>query len=203
MAGPHPDVVAAAVAAVGAARAEGESLVVAIDGHSGVGKSTLARALAERVDAVVVEGDDFYAGGTFAEWAAMAPAARADHCIDWRRQRDVLAELRDGRTARWHGFDWEAFDGRLLDAATVLAPSAIVILEGVYAGRPELADLVDLTMVLRVDEPVRRDRLAARDRDDGTGEDWAAWTELWHSAEAHYFAEVRPPSSFDVVLDGS
>lgn len=37
--------------------------VVAIDGRSGVGKSTFARDLAERLGAALVEGDDFFAGG--------------------------------------------------------------------------------------------------------------------------------------------
>ena len=38
-------------------------VVVALDGRSGVGKSTLATAIADRLGAVVIEGDDFYAGG--------------------------------------------------------------------------------------------------------------------------------------------
>ncbi len=37
--------------------------VLALDGRSGAGKSALAQALAEKFDAAVVEGDDFYAGG--------------------------------------------------------------------------------------------------------------------------------------------
>lgn len=45
------------------ARQKASPFIVAIDGRSGVGKSTMARVLAERFDAWVIEGDDFYAGG--------------------------------------------------------------------------------------------------------------------------------------------
>src|SRR5829696_2285932 len=45
-------------------------LIVALDGRSGSGKSTLAVALAAELNAVVVASDDFWPGGTDAEWAA-------------------------------------------------------------------------------------------------------------------------------------
>jgi len=60
-------------------------IVVALDGRSGTGKSTLAKQLAAAVDAVVIECDNFYAGGTDEEWLARTPQQRAARCIDWRR----------------------------------------------------------------------------------------------------------------------
>src|SRR5579862_4991483 len=74
-------------------------LLVAIDGRSGAGKSTLAAEVAVLTGAAVVDGDDFYAGGTAAEWDALTPAERAGRCVDWRRQREVLAALARGEPA--------------------------------------------------------------------------------------------------------
>lgn len=37
-------------------------LVVAVDGHSAAGKSTFSQRLAEKVDAALVNGDDFLSG---------------------------------------------------------------------------------------------------------------------------------------------
>jgi uridine kinase len=54
-------------------------VVVAIDGRRGAGKSTLPRSLARTLGAAVIEGDDFYAGGSAEQWDMMSPAARADH----------------------------------------------------------------------------------------------------------------------------
>jgi hypothetical protein len=93
----------------------------------------LAKALAERLDACVIEGDDFYAGGIGLR--ADSPALRAAACIDWRRQRLVLEALAAGWEACWRAFDWDAFDGRLCNEPTKVKPRLIAILEGVYAAR--------------------------------------------------------------------
>lgn len=116
-----------------AAKADGP-YVMALDGRSGVGKSTLAALLAENVGAALIEGDDFFAGGTGLR--SDSPAIRAADCIDWPRQRAVLDALRQGRAASWRAFDWEAFDGRLQSSVSELSPRSVVILEGVYSARP-------------------------------------------------------------------
>lgn len=166
--------------------------VVAIDGRSGVGKSTLAEVLAASLGGAVIEGDDFYAGGT--EFRGDAPEARASACIDHTRQRLVLTVLRAGGEASWRAFDWEAFDGRLCDEPTRLEPKTIVILEGVYAARPELADLVDLRVLVELAEEARLERLLRREGAIG------AWERQWHQAEDFYFEHVMPASVFDIVL---
>jgi uridine kinase len=168
--------------------------IVAIDGRSGVGKSTMARALAERLDACVIEGDDFYAGGI--ELRSDSAKSRAAACIDWTRQQSLLEALAAGRPAHWRAFDWEAFDGRLRDEPTTLEPRPVVILEGVYAARPELADLLDLRVVLLVSDDVRLARLAAREGTIGP------WERQWHEAEEFYFEAVMPPARFDIVVSG-
>lgn len=174
-----------------AARSKGGPFVVALDGRSGVGKSTLASALAERLDACVIAGDDFYAGGV--ELRTDPPASRAAACIDWTRQRAVLEALAAGRRARWRAFDWASFDGRLCDAVSMAEPAPVVILEGAYAARPELADLLDLRVVVSVPDEVRLARLTAREGSIGR------WEEQWHEAEAFYFATVMPTGRFDIV----
>ena len=166
--------------------------IVAVDGRSGVGKSTIAQALAERLDACVVEGDDFYAGGI--ELRSDSAASRAAACIDWTRQRTIIEALAAGRSAHWRAFDWEAFDGRLCDESTKLEPRPVVILEGVYAARPELADLLDLRVVLVVPDEERLARLAAREGTIGP------WERQWHEAEHFYFEAIMPIDRFDIII---
>lgn len=57
----------------------------------------LLDALAERVDAAVIEGDDFYDGAI--ELRSDTPAALLAACIDWKHQRLVLEAVRAGRQA--------------------------------------------------------------------------------------------------------
>jgi len=173
-------------------------VLVAVDGRSGVGKSTLCARLAERAGAAHVDGDDFYAGGDAAALAPLAPPERAAAVIDVHRLRtEALEPLLAGRTARWRAFDWDAMAG-LVAEATACAPAPVVVLDGTYSGRPELADLVDLSVLVALDERERLARLAAREGDDLDDAELA----LWEAAEDHYFAVVRPPASFDLVVAG-
>jgi uridine kinase len=173
----------------------GTPLLVALDGGSGTGKSTLAAAVGGHLAAAIVDGDDFYAGGTAAEWDARSPAANADHCIDWRRLRsEALEPLLHGRAASWHPYDWRP-GGGLLPTMRTCEPSEVVILDGAYSARPELADLVGLAVLVDAPAAERRNRVIARD--SPMDETWFA---RWDAAERHYFTAVRPPAEFDLVV---
>jgi uridine kinase len=190
---------------------EGAPVFVGFDGRSGVGKSTLAAAvaalLAERpapVACLVIEGDGFYAGGTAARWDRRSAAEKADQVIDWRRQRAVLEGLRRWGTATWHAFDWDAEDWDqepppFADDPVTVEVAPVVILEGAYSCRPELRDLLDLTVLVTLDDEVRRSRLLDREGDEHE----PAWDARWAEAEAHYFETVVPPDRFDLVLGTS
>jgi len=186
------------------ARLRGRSrpLLVAIDGHSGSGKSELAALIAGALDAVVVPTDDFYASDvTDAEWAARSPAERVAEVIDWRRLRaEALEPLLAGQTASWHPFDFEAKrpDGTFPRATsrTTRDPAAVVVLDGAYSSRPELADLIDFSVFVDVSAAERHRRLV--ERDGGAYAD--AWERRWKAAEDYYFGAVMPPSAFDFVV---
>lgn len=185
--------------------------VVGLDGRSGCGKSTLAVAVATGLAATgqgagsvtVVEGDQFYAGGSAETWDRRDAAEKADRVIDWRRQRDILERLRAGRVAAWHPFDWEA-EGWASDAVPLAAtrvvarPAPVILLEGAYSCRPELHDLLDLRVLLHIPHEVRRRQLLAREGDDHRPD----WDARWSAAEDHYFGSVMTPDRFDLVLAG-
>ncbi|MDR6790668.1 uridine kinase [Sphingomonas sp. BE138] len=167
--------------------------IVAIDGRSGTGKSTFAAALAKHMNAVAIDGDDFYQGGT---GIATDPLAkRASRCIDWRAQRTVLTTLRAGRSAAYHPFDWNRFDGNCVPAEHVVPSSPLILLEGVYSARPELADLLDFRILLQASAALRHERLLCRE--GAIGE----WERRWHEAEDWYFANCVPIDGFDLVIE--
>ena len=90
-----------------------------------------------------LEGDDFYRNTlprlTVAQREAMSDAAVVDAVIDWERLRaEALLPLRAGQSATFQPYDWDADDGRL--APPKIIPAAdVIIVEGVYAARPELS----------------------------------------------------------------
>ncbi len=179
------------------------SLIVAIDGASGAGKSTLADRLARELHATVVRSDEFFSAEiTDAQWNARSPAERAADAIDWRRMRmQVLEPLLARRAASYFPFNFASgvrADGSysMSKTAIELAPSDVILVEGAYSSRPELADLIALSVLVEAPSEVRRARLANREAPDFL----AAWHARWDAAEAHYFDVVRPRASFDLVV---
>ena len=186
-----------------AARPDDRPMLVAIDGGSGSGKTVLAAAVAAELDAVIVPSDDFFAAGiTDAEWDRMSPAQRAAAAIDWRRLRaEALEPLLAGRTAAWHPFDFEAGtrpDGTYPMATNVVIrqPAPVIVLEGAYSARPELADLIDLAVLVDVPTEERHRRLETREEKSFRD----AWHTRWDVAEDYYFGQLRPPRSFDLII---
>ena len=184
-------------------RDDGKPFVVAVDGGSGSGKSSVAAAVVAALGAVLVAGDDFFSADITRDgWAKRDAAARAADGIDWRRLRiEALEPLVARQPARWRPFDFaagEREDGTygLLTEWTELAPSDVIVLEGTYSARPELADLVDFAVLVDVPAAVRHRRLAQREVEDCL----KAWHERWDGAEEHYFSRVRPPGSFELVV---
>lgn len=176
-------------------------IVVALDGRIGAGKSTIAAAIAKRTDACVITGDDFYAYRiTYAEWATRTAAERARDVIDWRYLRtSALEPLRAGDPASWLTYGEMLPDGsfRTKPGAVQRKPAPLILLEGAYMTQPALGDLIDLTVLIDTPTPLRLERIGKRD----SAEFLADWHPRWDEAESYYFTNVRPPSSFDLVVD--
>jgi uridine kinase len=105
MSSPAPDLKLAAEAVVAHVRGLLENrhapLLVAVDGGSGFGKSTIASLIAEELGAALIPSDDFFAAEiTDAGWDSRNAAARTSAAIDWRRLRaEVLEPLLAGSAA--------------------------------------------------------------------------------------------------------
>lgn len=178
-------------------------LLIALDGPSGSGKSVLAVEIATALDATVLPSDDFFAAQISADgWDTRSASERAADAIDWRRlRRDALEPLIAMRVARWQAFDFEAGprpDGTyaMQTDFTERQPEPVIILEGAYSSRPELSDLIDLSVLVDAPATVRRVRRSMRDAPSFL----EAWHTRWDAAEEHYFTLVRPPELFDVVV---
>lgn len=181
-------------------------VVVALDGRSGVGKSTAAAALVDRLPATIIPTDDFFAAEiTDAGWEARTAAERARDAIDWKRmRRSALDPLLAGQPALWHAFDFVAgprADGSYGSSLEITRrdPAPVIILDGAYSSRPELGDSIDLSVLIELSAAVRLARLAAREKPEFL----AAWHARWDAAEDYYFTRVRPPGAFDLVVDGA
>lgn len=178
-------------------------IVVALDGGSGASKSTLAVRIADVFDVALVPIDDFFSADiTDAEWDAFTVEERLKHVFDWQRLRETAIEpLVEGQPARWYALDFAS--GRRSDGTYSMEQDPkkrqladVILIERAYAASPELADLIDLAILVDVPLEERHARLRARE-DEGFLE---VWHRRWDDVEEHYFTHVRPPTSFDLVV---
>lgn len=182
----------------------GRPVVVALDGGSGAGKSTIAGRLMRLTAVARVPLDDFYQT-QFPE--AVLPhltvAQRLNVVFDWHRVRtEALEPLRAGHPGRWHGFDFRRGLGErgtyeLATQVTEVAPAPTILLDGAYSAAPPLRDLIDLAVLIDAPSEVRRLRTVARGDDV---EFLAKWHEIWDQVEAYYFDQVCPSQSFDLTI---
>ncbi|WP_255768679.1 chorismate-binding protein [Pseudarthrobacter sulfonivorans] len=166
-------------------------VIIAIDGRSGAGKTTLAIELAARLrnhhKVSLFHLEDIYPG-----WNGLTAGIE-------RYVSTVLTPLSGGEAATWTSWDWaNHYDG---ETRTTL-PAEIVIIEGVGAAAAEARPL--LSAVVWADSPddVRRKR--ALDRDGGTYEPF--W-EQWAAQEDDWLADDDVPGHADIRVlnhaDGS
>jgi len=179
-------------------------ILVALDGGSGSGKSTIAEKLTRLTDVAIVPLDDFYQTVIpESEWPHKTVEQRLNGVFDWSRVRsEALEPLRAGRPGRWRAFDFMGGLGKagtynLNEEVTHAAPAPTVLIEGAYSASPPLRDLIDLAVLVDVQNTMRHLRTAAR---GDNAQFLATWHEIWDDVETFYFERVCPPDSFDLVI---
>jgi uridine kinase len=153
--------------------------LVGIGGHGAAGKSTLARRFR---GAQIVGTDEFWDGADFALS---------------RLKSEVIDVLREGREARFRGFDWER--GRLFPEERVVQPEGVVVIEGVCALHRMFRDAYDLRIWVDAPREVRLARGVARDGEDAR----RTWETVWIPREEAYVARDDPVSAAHLIVDGN
>ena len=154
--------------------------LVAIDGHGGAGKSTLATQLSRSLDAPLVRTDDF------ASW---------DNPLDWWPElvERVLEPLAAGRPASYQPTSW----GGPARESVVVDPTDIVLIEGVSASRVSFRPYLAYSIWIETPRELRLQRGLKRDGEDSL-DDW----ERWMAEEDAYVERERPAAHADIILPG-
>lgn len=165
----------------------GRVRMLAVDGPSGAGKTTVTAALvplleAEGMAVVVVPTDHF------ATWSA--PVSWWPRLVD-----GVLLPLRNDAPGRYRRMDWATGEPRLGNDVVVPVPDVLVV-EGVSAGRFSVRRwLTFLAWVEGSDQAGRLARAVARD-----GGDSRAALAAWQRFERGWFEVDATRSAADAIL---
>jgi hypothetical protein len=166
--------------------APGSPTILAVDGRSASGKSTMAARLAALAPgATVVHSDDVAWWESFFGW---------DHLM----RGGILEPLRRGEGVSYRPPAWDA-RGRE-GAIDVPAGVPLVVIEGVSVSRRSLGQLVDAAIWMQSDVHVARRR--GLERDGGTQADLDFWN-AWDREEMRFLADDRPWDRARVVLCGT
>lgn len=162
-------------------------VIIAVDGRSGAGKTTVAVELAALLrrhrPVSLFHLEDIYPG-----WDGLAGGVE-------RYIGQVLEPLSEGLPAIWTAWDWEAKnDG----ASRTTAVAPVVIVEGVGSAHGRASGLVDA--VIWVDAPTQSRKQRALERD---GETYAPYWDIWAEQEENLLAGEASAEHADILVDGT
>lgn len=155
-------------------------LVVAIDGPSGAGKTTLARAVGRLVDARVVHLDDIYPG-----WDGLAEAVPLV-------TTQVLEPLSRGEDTAYRRWDWMR---HRWGGTQPVAVAPRLVLEGVGSSVLPAGAYAAVRVWVEASRKLRFARGMARD-----GEGYRPHWERWAAQESALFAADRTRERADLVV---
>ncbi|MCZ2401861.1 chorismate-binding protein [Paenarthrobacter sp. Z7-10] len=161
--------------------------IIAIDGRSGAGKTTLALELAallrEHRRVSVFHLEDIYPG-----WNGLTAGIE-------RYVTTVLAPLREGLAAHWASWDWDNhYDGE--QRTTALAD--VIIVEGVGAAHATARPFLDTVLWVEAGTQDRKLRALARD-----GDSFAPFWDQWAAQEDELLAGDPVADEADLLIAGS
>ena len=168
-----------------------EVIVVAISGHGGSGKTTLARKLANDFNVEtnqIVRIDNVHAKDYL-------DAKDLFGVHDWNIIAELLSNLHDTDRLKYQTRDWKGVEGEV----DVPRPN-LVIIEGIRLIRPETQKHFDLSVWIDCPIELATKRALDRNREQGDSqEELDLWYTKWVPEAKRYVAEIKPHEIADFI----
>ena len=170
-----------------------KDVIVAIDGNSAAGKSSLAGLLKSVYTCNIFPMDDFF---LMPEQRTAKRFGEPGGNIDYERfGEEVIKPLKSAKPFTYRPFDCGTGE---LTAPVSVTPKPLSVVEGVYCLHPRFIGAYDIKVFLSLGEAEQRRRLY--ERDAGL---YDRFMEEWIPLENRYFDYFQIPGQCDLVFNMS
>ncbi len=164
-------------------------LIIGIDGRAASGKSTLALELKDKYDCTVFHMDDFFLTDELRTVDRLnTPGENIDHA---RMYKEIFSKLSNSKVVyNKYNCKTKEFEEK---KETV---NDIIVIEGVYALRPEFMRYYDITVFVDVDKSVQLKRL--KDRNESL---LSRFINEWLPMEERYFTAFEIVKKAEIIIN--
>lgn len=167
-----------------------EPFILAIDGQSASGKTTLGEKIAERYGGNLFHMDDFF----------LQPAQRTGKRlseiggnVDYERFAQVLSQIKEGKEIEYQVYNCKK---QCLGEQERIRPVHWNIVEGSYSMHPYFGDCYDLKIVVTIDREAQKERILERNG----REMLPRFLEEWIPKENEYLNAFQIFEKADIIL---
>lgn len=183
------------------------TLIVGIDGLGGAGKSTISAAVANNLQAdglpiLLLHIDDFIHPRAV-RYNEKYPEWECYYYLQWKYEelQKLLADLRQEGAAAEEVLLYDKERDCYISQQLSVPKGTIIIVEGVFLQRPELAGWFDYMVYVDVPEEIRLQRVLLRDSYIGyTSQIAEKYQRRYFPAERFYVNACQPAQRADYVL---
>ncbi|MHB1452846.1 MAG: uridine kinase family protein [Saccharofermentanales bacterium] len=175
----------------GLLRSDSPSLIAAIDGNSGAGKSWLSGLIGSIYSCNLFHADDFFLRP---EQRTQARLAEPGGNVDYERlESEIYAQIAEDRSFKYRKFDCSVM---ALGDTVQVAPCRLNIIEGSYSLHPNLSKYCDLRIFLKISAADQAERILRRNGPIL----YQRFAEEWIPKENLYFRTFSIEQNCDLVF---
>ena len=168
--------------------------LIAIDGKSGSGKTSLAKGLAKIIDCNVFHMDDFF----------LTPNLRTPERlleiggnVDYERfEIEILKNILLEKPFKYKKYN--CFNSSMINSEEIV-PKKYNIIEGCYSMHPKLIDYYNYKIFLYIDKEVQKERILLREGEEKLN----LFLNEWIPKENKYFDTYKIKEKCDLIINNN
>ena len=168
-----------------------KKVVIAIDGPSASGKSTLGDLLVKKYDALLFHTDNYFLPK---EKKTKERLAESGGNVDYMRLKSEIMDNLDQEYLKSDHFNCVT---NQLEKRDLVKNKQVIVVEGAYSMHRILFPYYTLSIFLEIDDDLQRNRILARNGE----EMFKKWMSEWIPLENIYFEKENLRMKSDIVID--